>query len=302
MHSDGRCAIHHACVYGDVDTLSMILKKGFPVNALTKDGRSALLLSCIEGHIDCVRLLLQHQASINTVYFDAVTALSIAASNSYYEIMEMLLLAGADPDLIGSQKHSPLIACVVNGDLQGLAILLQGGATYTSTNPTKHPLQVAAIKGHIEIVQALAAIEIDVNFIRKMLQDGAVYYFVEDEEILAELEAMTKTTRPLSMLCRSKVRGMLQAPILPKIQTLPVPHMVKSYLRMADLMGRFSRDGEDEERRENGREYDPHEERGRGFDSQEGSDRSEATLEAPNSIGSLSDAAVSDIDDGISLE
>ena len=236
VHQDQRQPIHHAAIYGDADTAQLLLQRGVPVDCPTPDGRSPLLLAAIEGHLAVVRVLLEHGSQVNTVYFSAVTALSVAADQRHYEVVRALLEAGAQPDLIGSQKLTPLVSCVFHNDLRGVVLLLQAGAEVEAGHgENKHPLQVAAIKGLPAMMALLLSVLCDVNYMAGLLRGGALYVLVEDPALLAMMQALSHTPRPLKMLCRRAIRASLQLPLLAAIDAVPVPRALRLYLGMAEL-------------------------------------------------------------------
>jgi len=83
VHKDGRSAIHHAAIYGVVDTVELLLRRGVAADTPTADGKTPILLAAVEGHADIVRLLVRHGCDVNRVYEDAMTPLSAAASGQH---------------------------------------------------------------------------------------------------------------------------------------------------------------------------------------------------------------------------
>ncbi len=244
-HSDGRQPLHHAAIYGESETLSYLLEKGMEANVLTENGSSALLLACIEGHEDIVTRLLRHGADLNTVYFDAVTALSVATSNQKYGVMLHLLAHGAKPDLIGQHKNLPLVHCTVNNDIKSVILLLQGNASLglsdNSGDPSSivehtHPLHIAIVKNHADLILLFASVEHNVNFVRRQLKNGAAYYYVESDDVLHVLYNVARGPPRLQLLCRAVLRRWLGTPLLAKVLTLRnVPTFVRNYLLMQEL-------------------------------------------------------------------
>ena len=87
VHKDGRSAIHHAAIYGVVDTVELLLGRGVDADAPTVDGKTPVLLAAVEGHADIVRLLVHYGCDVNRVYEDAMTPLSAAASGQHLAAM-----------------------------------------------------------------------------------------------------------------------------------------------------------------------------------------------------------------------
>ncbi len=201
-----------------------------------EDGRRPLVLAAIEGHDKVIECLLNHGAEPNHVYFDSFTALSVAASNRHHAVMNILLRGGALPDLIGSQKHRPLINSILIDDMEGVILLLQHGAVLDEgLGDNKHPLEVAAVKNLTHMFQLVLSLECDVNVLQQILRDGAIVYFVEEDSLLYALKATACNPRSLQMLCRHRVTQRLPPPRLPNIERLPVPRMIQDYLAMKEL-------------------------------------------------------------------
>lgn len=87
MHKDGRSAIHHAAIYGVVETVELLLQRGVDADTPTTDGKTPILLAAVEGHADIVRLLADYGCDVNRVYEDAMTPLSAAASGQHLKAM-----------------------------------------------------------------------------------------------------------------------------------------------------------------------------------------------------------------------
>jgi len=87
VHKDGRSPIHHASIYGVVETVQLLLKRGVDADTTTADGKTPVLLAAVEGHADIVRLLADYSCDVNRVYEDAMTPLSAAASGQHLRAM-----------------------------------------------------------------------------------------------------------------------------------------------------------------------------------------------------------------------
>ena len=246
-HADERQPLHHAAIYGELNTLNYILQQGINANVFTRGGSSALLLASIEGHVNIVKSLIHYGADVNLVYYDAVTALSVGVSNKRYAVMLELLASGAKPDLIGQQKHLPIVHSVINNDMKSVIILLQGNASLglpdksienenASIVEHTHPLHIAIVKNYPNLILLLASIEHNVNFIRLQLRSGAPYYYVESENVLHVLYTTAREPPTLQLLCRAVIRHCLGTPLMAKVLSLNnVPATLKNYILMQEL-------------------------------------------------------------------
>ena len=246
-HLDERQPLHHAAIYGEIETLNYLCEKGIEANVLTKGGSSALLLASIEGHKDVVRSLIDHGADVNLVYYDAVTALSVAVSNKRYTVMLELLAAGAKADLIGQQKHLPIVHSTINNDIKSVIILLQGNASLglpgrklqgenASVIEHTHPLHIAIVKNHSDLILLLMSVEHNINFVRQQLKNGAAYYYIESDDVLHALYNVARGPPTLQLLCRAVIRQCLGTPFMAKVMALDnVPGTLKNYILMQEL-------------------------------------------------------------------
>ncbi len=256
VHSDGRQPIHHSAIYGEAETIHLLLQKDIDPNILADNGSSALLLASIEGHLEVVKSLIEHKAELNRIYFDAVTAVSMATTNKKYDVMRELLTAGANPDLIGPKKILPIVECTLNRDFLGVAILLQGNASlglYNEPEPgeqadgsqenkkqeiidSTHPLHVAIVKNYVDLIYMLLSVEDKVNFVRYELKQGAVYYFVDNDEVLDAMSDFASSPPSLQVNCRAVIRACLGFPLLVKVQSLSnLPQALRNYILMEEL-------------------------------------------------------------------
>lgn len=240
MHRDGRATIHHASIYGVTKVVELLLSRDVSADTPTEDGKMPLLLASVEGHVDIVRLLIKHQSELNRIYLDAMTPLTVAASGRHHQVMEVLLVAGADPNLFGSKKCSPLMTSILNNDLEGTALLIQHGANLDQViEEDKHPIHGAMVNNYVDILRLLVSVECDVNFLRSLIKEGIVYYFVDNDLFFEELRSLSKIPKPLKMLCRNGIRQRLTIPIREKIHQLPVPVIIQEYLAMTEISHAF---------------------------------------------------------------
>jgi len=87
VHKDGRSPVHHAAIYGVVETVQLLMQRDVDADTPTADGKTPVLLAAVEGHADIVRLLADYGCDVNRVYEDAMTPLSAAASGQHLRAM-----------------------------------------------------------------------------------------------------------------------------------------------------------------------------------------------------------------------
>ena len=223
----------------------------------TKEGHTPLLLTSIEGHLKCVDILLSHGClNINTVYFEAITALSVATANKHYSVVLRLLHAGADPNTIGDLRLRPLLSCVINGDMAGVALLLQGGASITqdieeehentleegkeesytgAAGVTSHPIMAAMLRSHFDIASLLASLECKVSKLQTLMKEPVMTLFERDDDTMVMLRALCGVPSPLMALSRHAIRQQLTPTVLSGLHRLPLPAVLREYVRMSNL-------------------------------------------------------------------
>lgn len=139
--------------------------------------QTPLYISCVKGHTDVVRVLLeQGNADVNSVSQRStvgLTPLYIASFQGHTEIVKLLIKRSADVNkrilLFGA---TPLYASVTLGHTEVVKELLKARANPTAVLPNGlSPLHAAALRGIVEIVQALVELgHADVNI---RTDDGA---------------------------------------------------------------------------------------------------------------------------------
>ena len=162
--SSGITPLMGAASVGNVDVLRLLLSKGAAMDAAAHtSGLTALMLATARNRPDCARVLLDAGVDVNASEIGGNTALHLAASYDLPDVVLLLLDAGA---AVNAQTHAGLtplhIAAI--GDSHPVAeLLLSRGADVNTQYPpdvkpsADTPLQTAAKKGHVAMVQLLAA-------------------------------------------------------------------------------------------------------------------------------------------------
>ncbi|MCU7857885.1 MAG: ankyrin repeat domain-containing protein, partial [Candidatus Thiodiazotropha sp. (ex Lucinoma borealis)] len=79
---------------GDVETMTVLLDKGVPVDSENKFGKNALMMAVENDNFEAVVLLLSRGADVNARTKDGCTALTFAAENGHPALTAMLLERG----------------------------------------------------------------------------------------------------------------------------------------------------------------------------------------------------------------
>ena len=157
--------------------LKLVLERNMPQSLLNE----ALLVACSSRHRIpevCVRLLLDKSAEVN--YRNSQTQLTplLAATIIPSEtLVKVLLEYGADPNVIDSERNSPLyLACdsnhhsiasllVYNRNGEGECQYMRAPAdpNMTCIPPEKCPLWIACLRGYLDIIELLAENKANLN-------------------------------------------------------------------------------------------------------------------------------------------
>lgn len=159
----GVTPLMQAALYGDADSVRLLLDKGADPNIANEAGATALMWAVDD--IEKARLLLDHGADVNARSADSRTALLIAAGRfGSREVVKLLLDRGADikvksPGLGGDM--TPLTEAARLADEALLRLLIEKGADVKAAGPG--PLvfaQNASCEKCIEVLTAGAGPEI----------------------------------------------------------------------------------------------------------------------------------------------
>lgn len=137
--------LHAAAKAGRTAVVALMLDQGVPIGSVYYE---AMRHACVYGHIDVIRLLLDRDPSIPKSEIN--NALVDAAELGYTEIVALLLDRGAD---IHASCDAPLYAAAKRGHTNTVALLIDRGANIHAGND--EPLRAAAENGHNTIVAML---------------------------------------------------------------------------------------------------------------------------------------------------
>jgi ankyrin repeat protein len=128
----GSTPLMHAALYGDPESVRLLLDKGADPNLKNEAGATALMWSLDD--LEKTRLLLDHGADANIQSDDGVTALIIAAGRfGSSAIVKLLLDHGANPSAKSpDSSRTPLVEAARAGDEAALKLLIAHGADVKS--------------------------------------------------------------------------------------------------------------------------------------------------------------------------
>ncbi len=91
---------------GDIDTVKMLLDKGYDVNTSDRNGYTALHLAASSGKTEIVKLLLSKGAFVDAKQFAGYTPLIEAAFGGHRETVKALIEGGANTDMAIARLES----------------------------------------------------------------------------------------------------------------------------------------------------------------------------------------------------
>jgi ankyrin repeat protein len=122
----------HACKYGNLEIVEMLLKNDSDLTITDSDGKSALYWgACNDDECeatDIVNRLIEESVDINKPANDGRTALVGAVINGNLRAVEALLMVGADPNILMSDGRTSLHITAQQGDIELLKAMLKAGA------------------------------------------------------------------------------------------------------------------------------------------------------------------------------
>ncbi|KAH0633946.1 hypothetical protein KY285_036697 [Solanum tuberosum] len=140
---------------GNSHCISALIEAGADVNRRDLEGDSVMSLAVKYGNLDCVQVLIEFGYTIDN---SADRFLHYAAATDRVDLMEILCLGYADIDLnsIDSQGRTPLHIAAIHGHVEVIQFLVSVGSD-TDMLDTQGwtPLHFAAHQGHVEAVGVL---------------------------------------------------------------------------------------------------------------------------------------------------
>ena len=160
---------------GDVGKLRNALNKGASVNGQDEKGNTPLMLAAVYGNADSVRLLIERGADVNATNMFGATALMRSAGD--YEKLRLLVNAGANVNARSVFGNTPLLLASrpANSD-RAIELLLKGGANIHATNNWgATPLMAAVASGNEKSVSLLLKNSGNANAHPQFAQEGFIF-------------------------------------------------------------------------------------------------------------------------------
>uniref|UniRef100_A0ACD6AMH3 Uncharacterized protein n=2 Tax=Avena sativa TaxID=4498 RepID=A0ACD6AMH3_AVESA len=206
----GATALHHAAGIGHIELMKLLLGKGIDVES-ESDAGTPLVWAAGHGQEEAVKLLLEHNAKPDNETADGITSLLSAVAAGSLPCLEVLIQAGANPNVTAGGA-TPLHIAADSGNLEMIKCLLQaGGDPNTSDDDGFKPIQVAALRDNLEVVEHLLPLTSPIPGVSNWTVDGIVEYtlskMAEEKAQVSEAGSL-QSRQPVEVSPEAKKRSL----------------------------------------------------------------------------------------------
>ena len=123
-----------AAIVGSLEIVKLLVESGADVNQQQMNGESALANAAniaSREHLQIAQYLLEHGANPNIIAHSKLTPLAVADNS---KMVRLLLDHGADPNIADSDGDLPVVARIVNGDVESISLLIAVGTNLDHPN------------------------------------------------------------------------------------------------------------------------------------------------------------------------
>ena len=161
--STRRTLLQVASGKGNLDAVSLLLRKGADINLASEQQRTPLCEAYDGGHLEVMRLLLENSAAPD-VRYDHVGLLTYhAACVGRAKAMRLLLEHKADVNAISGFNCTPLHWASTSGHANVVEMLLERGAEIDAVSDFGTPLFLASYMGRLNVAWLLIERKADMH-------------------------------------------------------------------------------------------------------------------------------------------
>lgn len=154
-------ALIFAALWGDLETVQLLLQNGANPAATDNENRNALMMAASKGYFKIVSLMLEYPINIHARDNNLHTALSYAIEVGSVAICELLIHHGVN---LANEIRPPLNSAAKNGCIEIYKYLIKNGAKTNVVNyEGASPLSMAAAGGHLDACKLLVSAGADIK-------------------------------------------------------------------------------------------------------------------------------------------
>ena len=153
--NDGVTALYMASEKSDMDICRYLISEGCDINAIDDRKSTPIHAASLNGHLEVAEYLIAKGAKINAKDIYGFTPLIVAAQEGHLKMVELLVCNKADINATTNYGYTPLHWASKEGHLDICRYLIAEGCDVTIESEYGTALDVAAIRGHQDIVNLL---------------------------------------------------------------------------------------------------------------------------------------------------
>ena len=155
------CTFCYAAETGNLVQVQSLVST-MDINSLGTNGETAMYKACKAGHADVVSFLASKSADVNIANSKRWFPINIAAENGHLEVLQVLAANGANffnVNCLGTNGETATYKACKAGHAVVVEFLAKRGADVNKANSQgKQPIDIAAEKRHVEVLQVLIAL------------------------------------------------------------------------------------------------------------------------------------------------
>lgn len=237
----GRTPLHYACIAKSEYSVRQLLEKGAEVNCF--DHLQQPPLHHVMDQAKIIKMLVDAGSSLDYKHpsKDLSTVLhfsmkvSILADEdctlSRHDFVKYLIESGADVN-----GRAPIELAVAANLVEIVLLLLKYNCDIHGSSPHYGPIHIAAMNGNLGLICILyyAGASLSQFTFRKYV--AAASGNDTGNNLYKHVDKMLQKPQRLTCLCKRKIRSCLGPEIHNKMESLPIPNVIRAYVELQDLL------------------------------------------------------------------
>lgn len=158
--------LHEMCKTNHLNNVHLLISKRSDIEIVDKHSMTPIMLASKYGHIEIAKIIIKAGANINNGDLNGMTSLMLACMGGYKNLMDLLIENGADINKCDHNDWTPLLAYAnsQHDNPEIIKFLIEKGANENALTKDKvSSLMMASFRGHLNIVEQLLKLGMDVN-------------------------------------------------------------------------------------------------------------------------------------------